>query len=559
MKKLISLFACFLLTGSTFANDQDVIKSSLNEVTVYSQGAQMKHIAAYSIRSGISEVSIEGISANIDVKSLQVKATGNVVIIDTKYTLFYPQPENNLQQGWPAKIVKDMAAISDSLEILQFDLQELRDEIGIYQAAQHIISMNGSVKGTGKVNDSIQLLKQTVDYYTSKMNEINKKLLALEKKVKEKAKIQHRLQKRYADLENYQNQNYNAKEYEPIPRLVVTLSASEAVTGKINFSYLVATAGWTPLYDIRSDSQTGKISLTYKAQVYQSSGMDWDNVKLNISTNNPFVNKTKPELNTWYIDYHANKQKNLESKEDALRGARNIPQAIFNQGYFLNDKKALEDVLAMEADQFTTVVHQLIAAEFKIDLPYSIKSNNEKNLVLIKNSELNTTFKYYAVPKVDPGVYLVAQMTKLDELQLVPASANIFFDGSYIGETFIDPTSMDDTLNLSLGKDPNIVVKRTLLKQKSKDKIIQDKRERAFAYQLEIQNNKSSSIQVIVQDQLPMTTNADITIEATEKGNAREIPGNGILEWEYKLKAGENKKWEFGYKVKYPKDQQINL
>jgi uncharacterized protein (TIGR02231 family) len=533
MKKLIAFLGCFLIAGSAFSNDKDVIKSSLNEVTVYSQGAQMKHTSSYSIKSGITEVSIEGISANIDVKSLQLKATGNVVIIDTKYTLFYPQPENNVNQGLPVKIVKDMAAITDSLETLAFDLKELQDEIGIYQAAQRIIAMNGAVKGTGKVNDSIQLLKQTVEYYTAKMNEINKKLLALEKKVKEKTKLQQRLQTRYA--------------------------ANEAATGKINFSYLVATAGWTPLYDIRSDSQTGKISLTYKAQVFQSSGMDWDNVKLNISTNNPFVNKTKPELNAWYIDYYALKQKNLELNEVAIRGARNIPQAAFNQGYFLNDKKVVEDEPAMEADQFTTVVHQLIAAEFKIDLPYSIKSNNEKNLVLIKTSELNTTFKYYAVPKVDPGVYLVAQMTKLDELQLVPASANIFFDGSYIGETYIDPTSMDDTLNLSLGKDPNIVVKRTLLKQKSKDKIIQDKRERIFAYQFEIQNNKSTSIQVIVQDQLPMTTNADITIEATEKGNAREIPGNGILEWEYKLKAGENRKWEFGYKVKHPKDQQINL
>jgi uncharacterized protein (TIGR02231 family) len=559
MKKLIAFLGCFLIAGSAFSNDKDVIKSTLNEVTVYSQGAQMKHVASYSIKSGITEVSIEGVSANLDVQSLQVKATGNVVIIDTKYTLFYPQPEINPNQGLPVKIVKDMAAITDSLETLAFDLKELQDEIGIYQAAQRIIAMNGAVKGTGKVNDSLLLLKQTVEYYTVKMNEINKKLLALEKKVKEKTKLQQRLQSRYADLENYQNQNYNTKKYEPIPRVVVTLSANEAATGKINFSYLVASAGWTPLYDIRSDSQTGKISLTYKAQVFQSSGMDWDNVKLNISTNNPFVNKTKPELNAWYIDYYAFKQKNLELNEVAIRGARNIPQAAFNQGYFLNDKKALEDVNALGAEDFTTVVHQLIAAEFKIDLPYSIKSNNEKNLVLIKSSELNTSFKYYAVPKVDPGVYLVAQMTKLDELQLVPASANIFFDGSYIGETYIDPTSMDDTLNLSLGKDPNIVVKRTLLKQKSKDKIVQDKRERTFAYQIEIQNNKSSSIQVIVQDQLPMTTNADITIEATDKGNAREIPGSGILEWEYKLKPGENKKWEFGFKVKHPKDQQINL
>lgn len=551
---------CSLVLGTfLLANEKELVKSSLNEVTVYSQGAQLHHKASYTIKAGITEISIEGISAYIDPKSLQVKATGNVVIIDSKYTLFYPQPEVKTNEGIPAKIVKEMAQLTDSLELLGFDLKEIQDEIAIYKAAQNIISMNGAVRGSGKVNDSINLLKQTVEYYTNKMNEINKKLLALEKKKKEKEKVQQRIQIRCDNLQNYQNQTYDTKKYAPIPRVVITLSASEAAAGKISFSYLVSQAGWVPLYDIRSDSQTGKISLTYKAQVFQNSGIDWDNVKLNISTNNPYANKTKPELNPWYIDYYAYRQRQ-ELEEISIRGARNIPQAAFNQGFLLDEKnKNLEDKAALGADQFTTVVHQLIAAEFKIDLPYSIKSNNEKNLVLIKNSDLNTTFKYYSVPKVDPGVYLVAQMTKLDELQLVPASANIFFDGSYIGETYLDPTSMDDTLNLSLGKDPNIVVKRTLLKQKSKDKVVQDKRERTFSYQIEVQNNKSSAIQLIIQDQVPMTTNNDITIELLEKDFARELPGNGILEWEYKLKPGENKKLEFSYKVKHPKDQQINL
>ena len=560
MNKIMTLVCSLVLGTFLLANEKELVKSSLNEATVYSQGAQLHHKASYTIKAGITEISIEGISAYIDPKSLQVKATGNVVIIDSKYTLFYPQPEVKVNEGIPAKIVKEMAQLTDSLELLGFDLKEIQDEIAIYKAAQNIISMNGAVRGSGKVNDSINLLKQTVEYYTNKMNEINKKLLALEKKKKEKEKVQQRLQVRYDNLQNYQNQTYDAKKYAPIPRVVITLSASEAAAGKISFSYLVSQAGWVPLYDIRSDSQTGKISLTYKAQVFQNSGIDWDNIKLNISTNNPYANKTKPELNPWYIDYYEYR-KRQELEEISIRGARAIPQAAFNQGYFLDDakNKNLEDKAALGADQFTTVVHQLIAAEFKIDLPYSIKSNNEKNLVLIKNSDLNTTFKYYSVPKVDPGVYLVAQMTKLDELQLVPASANIFFDGSYIGETYLDPTSMDDTLNLSLGKDPNIVVKRTLLKQKSKDKVVQDKRERTFSYQIEVQNNKSSAIQLIIQDQVPMTTNNDITIELLEKDFARELPGNGILEWEYKLKPGENKKLEFSYKVKHPKDQQINL
>ena len=560
MNKIMTLVCSLVLGTFLLANEKELIKSTLNEATVYSQGAQLHHKASYTIKAGITEISIEGISSYIDPKSLQVKATGNVVIIDSKYTLFYPQPEVKANEGIPAKIVKEMAQLTDSLELLGFDLKEIQDEIAIYKAAQNIISMNGAVRGSGKVNDSINLLKQTVEYYTNKMNEINKKLLALEKKKKDKEKVQQRLQVRYDNLQNYQNQTYDAKKYAPIPRVIITLSAAEAASGKIAFSYLVSQAGWVPLYDIRSDSQTGKISLTYKAQVFQNSGIDWDNIKLNISTNNPYANKTKPELNPWYIDYYAYKRK-MELEEISVRGARAIPQAAFNQGFMLDDatNKNLEEKPALGADQFTTVVHQLIAAEFKIDLPYSIKSNNEKNLVLIKNSDLNTTFKYYSVPKVDPGVYLVAQMTKLDELQLVPASANIFFDGSYIGETYLDPTSMDDTLNLSLGKDPNIVVKRTLLKQKSKDKVVQDKRERTFSYQIEVQNNKSSAIQLIIQDQVPMTTNNDITIELLEKDSARELPGNGILEWDYKLKPGENKKLEFSFKVKHPKDQQINL
>lgn len=434
---------------------------------------------------------------------------------------------------------------------------ELEDEINVLNAAKNIITNNGAVRGNGKVNDSINLLKQTVEYYASKMNEINKRILSLEKKKKEKSKIKQRLSQRYSELQTFINQNANPNaSQQGIPQIIVTLSTSENTTGKIYLSYLVSTAGWTPIYDIRSDSKTGKISLTYKAQVFQSCGLDWENIKLNISTNNPFVNKTKPTLNPWYVDYQAYRYKALNEVE--VRAARQIPQGAYNQGFVLKDK--MEDLPpAMDADQFTTVVHQLIAAEFKIDLPYSIRSNNEKVMVLIKKQDLNTTFKYFAVPKLDPGVYLVAQMTKIDELQLIPATANIFFDGSYIGETYIDPTNIDDTLNLSLGKDPNIVAKRNLLKQKSKDKIVQDKRERTFMYQVEIQNNKSTEIQIVVQDQYPITTQSEIQIELIEKSNAKEISGKGILEWEYSMKPGENRKMEFGYKVKHPKDQPITL
>lgn len=559
MKRII---AAWVLGGMIFqagATEKEIVKSTLTEVTVYSQGAQLHHKANFNVKVGVTEIIIEGISPYIDPRSIQVKATGNVVILDSKYSTFYPQPTAVSVDGIPLKIKKDIKLLEDSLKIIGFDIQEIQDEIDVLNATKNILSNNGVIRGQGKVNDSLNLLKQAVDYYSMKMVELNKKLLLLNKKKQERVEKKRGMDERLQAYRNYENNgNYNPQENaKPIPRVTITVSSKELVTGKLNLSYVVSNAGWTPYYDLRSEASTGKLSLTYKAQVYQNTGLDWNEVKLNISTNNPRANKTKPELNPWYIDYTAYRQvTEKKSKMEYLTETTAIPQAAFNQGFTLN-----EDVFkdAMTADQFTTVVHHLIAAEFKIDLPYNIKSNNEQHMVLIKQAELDTKFKYYSVPKMDAGVYLVAQMTKLDELQLVPAKANIYFDGSYIGETYIDPTTMDDTLNLSLGKDPNIVVKRTLLKKDSKEKIIGEKKERTFAYQIEVLNLKSTAIELVIQDQLPITQNADITIEATELSRGKLDETSGLIEWTMNLKGKETKKFDFNFKVKHAKDKIINI
>jgi len=560
MKKIV-VFA-FLL-GSIIrvqAGEKEIIKATLNEVTVYSQGAQLHHKANYTVKTGVTEIIVEGISSYIDAKSIQVKAVGNVVILDSRYSLYYPQPGPLIEDGIPVKIKRDIALLEDSLRNLSYDQKEIQDEIDVLNTTKSIVMNNGSMKSQGRVNDSLNFLKQAVEFYSLKITEINKKLLALEKRKNEKIDKRKEMEERLVNLRNYQNgSGLNPKNNNPIPRIIVTVSSTEPVSGKMNLSYFVSNAGWTPFYDLRSEALTGKINLTYKAQVYQNTGLDWNDVKLNISTNNPYANKTKPELQPWYIDYttyrvEATKKRNLDYNQPA-----SVQTEAFNMGYTFNSN-AFEDKEALTANQFTTVVQQLIAAEFKIDLPYTIKSNNEQHMVLIKQTDLDTKFKYYSVPKIDKGVYLVAQMTKLDELQLVPARANIFFDGSYIGETYIDPTSMDDTLNLSLGKDPNIMVKRTLLKKDSKDKIIAEKRERSFAYSIEVKNMKSIPVEIVIQDQIPITQNADITIEKSDLGKGGNLDETtGLMEWSFTLKPKESKLFDYNFKVKHNKDKQVNL
>ena len=545
MKIKLLLSLTFLAT-TLFANDKVTVKSTLHSVTVYTQGAQLQHKANYTIKAGLSEVIVEGISPQISAGTIQVKATGAVVILDSKYEYYYPQP--NVQVNvteLPLKIRNAIKVLEDSIRVVNFELRDINDEIEVLVAARKIIISNGAVKGQGKVNDSIQLLKSTVDYYTTKVSELNKKISGLDRQKVKKTDLISDLDTRLNDLRNYAEQNNPTPEIKGIPRIIITFMAKEAASGRIDLSYLASNAGWTPLYDIRSEAATGKISLTYKAQVRQQTGLDWDDVKLSISTNNPYANKTKPELSPWYIDYQEfRKQLNEKAKLRSEAYGDDVPAAVntsaMNMGFLYSTSGATFEQAAQGAEAFTTIVQQLISAEFKIDLNYSIASDNQVRMVLVKQSELNTSFRYYAVPKLDPGVYLVAQMTKLDELQLVPAKANIFFDGTYIGETYLDPTTMDDTLNLSLGKDPNIVVKRTLLKDQSKERIIQDKKERNFAYNIEVRNLKSSEIDLIIQDQVPLTTNPEISIEKSNLGKGTLDEKTGLIEWKLKLKAKEN-------------------
>jgi len=564
--KIKFLFTFILISIALFANEPVNVKSSLTGVTVYMQGAQLQHKANYSIKAGVSEVIVEGISPQISASTIQVKATGAVVILDSKYEFYYPQPSINVNTGeLPPKIKAAIKALEDSVRLVNFELRDINDEIEVLVAARKIIISNGAVKGQGKVNDSIQLLKSTVDYYTTKVSELNKKISALDRQKVKKTDLISSLDTRLNDLRNYVEQNNPTPEIKGVPRIVVTLMAKEAATGRIDLTYLASNAGWTPLYDIRSEAASGKISLTYKAQVRQQTGLDWNDVKLSISTNNPYANKTKPELSPWYIDYQEFRKDLLEKakQRSAAYGyddaAPSVGTSAMNMGFLYSTNGSSFEPAALGAEAFTTVVQQLISAEFKIDLNYSIASDNQVRMVLVKQSELNTSFSYYAVPKLDPGVYLVAQMTKLDELQLVPAKANIFFDGTYIGETYLDPTTMNDTLNLSLGKDPNIIVKRTLLKDQSKERIIQDKKERNFAYNIEVRNLKSSDVELIIQDQIPLTTNPEITIEKSNLGKGSLDEKTGLIEWKLKLKTKENVNFDYDFKVRHPKDKIVQI
>lgn len=564
MKKIIFLLSFFSVAGFA-AEKGTVIKSTIGKVTVYQQGAQIQQKATYTVQKGITTLIIEGVSPSIDPASIQINASGSIVLLDSKYTIFYPEPDPavNPNTEIPVKIQREISLLQDSLFDLEYDIQAIQYQIDVLNSEKRIIENNGTIKGDGKVNDSIPLLKDALLFYHEKMNLINKDLLRLGKEKVILGKKQSRMQFRLNQLLNY-NANSGLtppQNKQPVHQIEITVSAEEVATGKIDVTYLSNNAGWIPMYDFRSTAATSSIDLTYKAHVYQNTGIDWEGVRLNLSTNNPYANKTKPELYPWYLDYYDYRTNNYGDDAKRSNDMNGYGTAMPSLAQESNVGGAMDAEVynAQTSSNFSTMIEQLLSIEYAIDLPYNIKSDNQMNMVLINTKSLNTDYMYYAVPKLDLSVYMVARITDLSSLNLIPGKANLFHDGAYIGETYVNPTTMDDTMNISLGKDQNVVVTRTLLKDESKEKIVGEKIVKSMSYRITIKNQKAKNIRLVMQDQIPVSRNSEIEVEVIDntRGSMDEV--SGIINWNIRMKAAETQTYNLIYNVTYDKTKSINL
>ena len=197
--------------------------------------------------------------------------------------------------------------------------------------------------------------------------------------------------------------------------------------------------------------------------------------------------------------------------------------------------------------------------EFNIDLKYTIPSDGKAHQVAIMEEEVASTYEHYVVPKVSQEAYLTALVSGWEDLNLLAGNANIYFMNTYVGATYIDPNTIEDTLNLTLGRDKSIAVSREKVKDELDTKIIGQNKEKTISIKITIRNKKNEAVKITVEDQIPVSGEEDIKVDFDENKFDGSLydKDTGKLEWEVELKARETKTIEFTYKIKYPKNKKI--
>ena len=157
--------------------------------------------------------------------------------------------------------------------------------------------------------------------------------------------------------------------------------------------------------------------------------------------------------------------------------------------------------------EITVEKQEATTTSYDIDLPYTIANDGKYNAVEIKEVNTPATYQYYVTPKLDRDAFLTAQVTNWEQYNLLSGEANLFFEGTYLGKTYLNTQNTNDTLNVSLGRDKNVVVTRTKLNDYTKKGFLSNKRTDSRGYEIAVRNKKPQAINIIVEDQLPLSVN----------------------------------------------------
>ena len=545
--KRYSLFAfLFLLSANLFFAQKPIYtKAKVTAVKVYRNSAELQNTVSFSIPSGISEIVIGNISEEINEKTIQIGVNSkNISILSSQFTDDY---STDFKMDTTNPQIKK---VNDSIKIVENLISKNRIELDANKKAVELLDKNQTVL-VGSNSSNVAQLTQLTEFYTNKRIELENKLVSLKTKGDDLSKKLSRLKSSLKTKEQ--------KEAEEFADGVIVLKLMSPTAGniKLNINYLTDNVSWKPYYEIKADKISAPLDITFKATVKQNTGLDWKGVKLTLINGNSSRNNYAPTVSPWFIYARSPREREIQREEASLIKTRGVASKA---EYAVKDtalEGRVEEVVVTAYAGFNVNANELNTS-YDIDIPYDILSNNEDHLISLYQQKIPADYQYFTAPNYRREAYLLAKVKDFSKYHLVSAPASVIFENMYIGETRVSPDQTNNEMNITLGNDPKISIRREDIQDKSGEKFLSSYREKVVTYDLIIKNNKKEQISMEIKDRFPLSNNEAVKIEVLDKSGAAKDDEKGFLTWNIKLSPSETKKLRVSYKVRYPKDYTVS-
>ncbi len=518
------------------------VSSVVSHVTVFNTQAQVTRTAKVNLEAGVFNIVFDKLSPYINMNSLEVKANAGLTILSVSNRNDFLNKNEK---------PNDILLLEDSLTSINAALADFKadKETIVHQKDLMLANRNVASNQTGVKADDLDDL---MELYRKKLDDFKVNWFRLSN-----------LETKYYGYKNQVEQQlaaYNNGKLTLNNEVILTIKAENNIqNAQIDLSYLVGNVSWQPFYDIRIKDNKSNVQFFLKANITQSTGEDWNNVNLKLTTANPAEGGIKPELQTNWLGFQYNQPRKLYDKvvtggvpasygdnylkeEELLKTLPSVQRGVDSRGGSPNIRK--------------DVSQNMFNTEFETNIAYTIPSDNQNHQVDLTSFAQTAIYGYAVVPKLNKEVFVTAQVLANDLINQISGEANVYYDGTFTGKTFISPTA-NDTLLLTLGKDKRVQVERTKLKDFSSKSLFGSTKKEQTTYEIKVKNTHKDTITLTIEDQIPVSNNSEIEVKLLEYQGATYDVNTGKLTWKMELKADESKSVKFSFEVKHSKDKQL--
>ncbi len=548
--KPIRLFSPVLcLLSSVLWLNAAPINSTISAVTVYTDRAVVTRSATVDLPGGTTELIFANLPQALNERSLQVsgRGTAQALILDVSAKQTYVDFTPNAR-------VKEL---EDQLKGLGKQVRGLDDRTNLLNASQASLDRMEAALFAPPTKDvprpDLNQFTSSLNYLTEQKAKLATERAALDEQREELANKINTVQNQLNELRGAGGRAFKT--------VTVRVSAPQAGSLDVALSYTVPGASWAPSYDARVLSSERAVNLGYFGIVRQSTGEDWKDVALTLSTARPGLGGAAPVLSVWNVDVFnpillRQQAENERRREMSAKMA--APAAVNMQAFTTNAAGSMAD-MAEEKDAemaSATIEAGATSASFKIASAASVPSDNSPQKVPITSATLKASPEYLTVPKRLATAYLTAKVVNSSEFPLLAGAMNVFLDGTFVATSSLRTVMSGEKFDLALGADEGISVKHKRVNRFTEDTGLTNSGKRiTYEYLITVQNNKRTAERVIVADQIPLSRNEKIVVKQLTPSPAELKPTDeGSLKWTLDLKPGEKRELTVKFTIDYPND-----
>ena len=493
-----------------------MIFTSVKEVRVYKDCAVVRRGAAVSLRTGTNEVIVSGLGKSADADSLRMFFPAGVVSTDVQILPF------------------GEAAGSLPSQALSEEIDELESRIRTLKTVEELWISNGNF--TAREECSAETVENYLNALPANLESLRTQIRAQSDKCVELKKKQEALLR---------------KEEVRVVRLI--LESAQDCEVPFEMEYADSSARWLSIYEIHAAADAEEIRVVSRARITQDSGEDWENVHLSLYTGNPSARQEIPEIRKLSLGFRSWDDGGYYAQASGtayammLSPVPNMKPARAKSAPAPMQQMVMTNAGEEEADTMT--VYSLPGAR-------TVVSGATGTTAELKTETIPVRLRVVCVPQIDDSAYLAA-IVKTAEWPMKPSDARIYLNGNYCGETFVSPDLTKEEFMLSLGRDERVSAKREELLSKTEDVLLKGQKRKIREYAIRIGNNRENPIDVLVWDQIPVSTEKQITVDRVETDGAELNEETGKLTWNLTVPGRSAAEKRFGYTVTYPKDKTL--